>query len=193
MSTQKLYAYVEESGQETQGRIFVVTVVISDQSYQQLSTLCEAYERASKKGRRKWHGTNPEPRLEFMRRVIEDDRFRGVLCYSKFQHRARPDFDAFTVDTLAAVISSKLEGSHYVVEAWIDGLSETKQTEYANHLRDKGLRKVFLHRVRKEESNPLIRLADALAGLLRDAIEAQYPAAVQLARRGSQKGVIVEV
>src|SRR5437879_2315333 len=184
MSTQKLYAYVEETGQDTHGRIFVVTVVISDENYQQLITLCEAYEQASQKGRTKWHGTNPQARLEFMRLVIGDNRFQGVLCYSKFQNQLRPNFDAFTVDTLAGVISSKLDTSHYVVEAWIDGLSESKRTEYANRIRAKGLKNVSLHRVRKEQSNTLIRLADALAGLLRDALEDKYPAAVQLAQRG---------
>jgi len=193
MPTQKLYAYVEESGQDTKGRIFVVTVIVSDQNYQQLIALCEAYERASRKGRRKWHGTDPQPRLEFMRLVIGDNRFRGALCYAKLQHRVQPDFDAFTVDTLAGVIASKLDTGHYVVETWIDGLSKTKRTEYANTLRGKGLQNVHLHRVRKEESNALIRLADSLAGLLRDAIEAKYPAAVQLAQRGQRNGIIVEV
>jgi hypothetical protein len=193
MPTQKLYAYVEESGQETQGRIFVVTVVISDQRDPQLITLCEAYEHASQKGRTKWHGTNPKARLEFMRLVIGDSRFRGVLCFAKLQHKVHPDFDQFTVSTLAAVIRSKLDGSHYVVEAWVDGLSETKRAEYANYLRDQGLRNVFLHRVRKEESNTLIRLADALAGLLRDAIEETHPEAVRLAQRGRQNGSIIEV
>lgn len=190
---QKLYCYVEETGQDTQGRICIVTVVISDHHYQQLIAVCEAYEQASHKGRTKWHGTNSKTRLEYMRLVIGDIRFRGVLCYSKFPHRVQPNFDTLTVDTLAGVVSSKLESSHYVVEAWIDGLSETKRTEYANHLRDKGLRNVHLHRVRKEDSNTLIRLADALAGLLRDAIEGKYLEAVHLVQAGHSHGVVIEV
>ena len=193
MPTQKLYAYGEETGQDTYGRIFVVTVIISDQNYQTLTALCEAYERASGKGRRKWHGTAPQLRLEFMRQVIGDDRFRGALCYAKLQRQAQPDFDAFTVDTLAAAIARKLNTGHYVVETWIDGLSKTKRTEYANALRGKGLQNIHLHRVRKEGGNTLIRLADSLAGLLRDAIEDKYPAAVQLVQRGQRNGVIVEV
>lgn len=46
MPIQKLYAYVEESGQDTKGRIFVVTVIISGENHMQLATLCETYERA---------------------------------------------------------------------------------------------------------------------------------------------------
>lgn len=52
---------------------------------------------------------------------------------------------------------------------------------------------IHLHRVRKEESNTLIRLSDSLAGLLRDAIEAKYPEAIQLVNRGVKNGVIVEI
>jgi Protein of unknown function (DUF3800) len=190
---QKLCCFVDESGQETSGRIFVVTVIISGERYKQLMTLCETYERLSQKGRRKWHSADPKPRLDFIRLVIGDSRFEGVLCYSTFQNQVKPAFDAFTVDTLASVIASKLDKGHYVVEAWIDGLSKTKRTEYANSLRGKGLQNVHLHRVRKEDSNALIRLADSLAGLLRDAIDAKYPEAVQLAQRGQRNGIIVEV
>ncbi len=171
----------------------MVTVIISGENYMQLATLCETYERTSRKGHRKWHGTNPQPRLEFMRLVIKDERFHSALCYAKLQDQERPNFDAFTVDTLAKAINCKLDGGHYVVEAWIDGLSKTKRTEYANSLRDKGLRNVHLHRVRNEDSEVLIRLADSLAGLLRDAIEAKYPVAMQLAQRGQREGTIIEV
>jgi hypothetical protein len=193
MPIQKLYTYVDESGQDTKGRIFVVTVIVSGENHLQLAALCETYERTSGKGYRKWHGTNPQPRLEFMRQVIEDKRFHGTLCFAKFQDRERPDFDAFTIDTLAKAVNCKLNGSRYMVEAWIDGLSKAKRTEYANNLRSKGLRNIHLHRVRDEDSEVLIRLADALAGLLRDAIEDSHPAAVQLAQRGQRDGIIIEL
>lgn len=37
------------------------------------------------------------------------------------------------------------------------------------------------------------RWADSLAGLLRDAIEAKHPVAMQLAQCGQREGTIVEV
>ena len=193
MPIQKLYAFVEESGQDTEGRIFVVTVVISDETYQLLESACEEYERQSKKGRRKWHGANSQPRLEFMRLVISDSQFQGTLCYSKLQNQAKPDYDRQTVLSLASAIRSKTAGEKFVVEVWIDGLTQTKRTEYAATLRQEGLMNIHLHRVRKEESNTLIRLSDSLAGLLRDAIEAKYPEAIQLVNRGVKNGVIVEI
>ena len=193
MPAQKLYAFVEETGQDTDGRLFVVTVVISDETYQLLEATCEEYERLSKKGRRKWHGTNSIPRLEFMRLVVGDNRFRGVLCYSKLEDQNKPNYDRQTISTLVTSIRSKLDGDKYVVEVWIDGLTQTKRAEYATLLRRERLMNVHLHRVRKEESNTLIRLADALAGLLRDAVESKYPDAIQLVNRGLKNEVIVEL
>lgn len=49
----KLYCYVDESGQDTEGRLFIVGGVITTQERDELTALCEQIERNVGK-RNKW-------------------------------------------------------------------------------------------------------------------------------------------
>ncbi|MEO8395960.1 MAG: hypothetical protein ABI700_23395 [Chloroflexota bacterium] len=51
---QKIYCYVDENGQETNGRIFVVAVVVIDGDPQAVAAQCEEFEHMSGKGKFKW-------------------------------------------------------------------------------------------------------------------------------------------
>jgi NAD(P)-dependent dehydrogenase (short-subunit alcohol dehydrogenase family) len=51
---QKLYAYVDESGQDTEGRFFVVSVVLIGTDRDTVLARLEALEERSRKGRVKW-------------------------------------------------------------------------------------------------------------------------------------------
>ena len=54
--TQRLYAYIDESGQETGGRLFIVcTVVVESSERETLLGQLEGLETRSRKGRVKWH------------------------------------------------------------------------------------------------------------------------------------------
>jgi len=46
----KLYAYVDESGQDTQGEFFVVSVVVLDADHEAILQQLEAIETRSRKG-----------------------------------------------------------------------------------------------------------------------------------------------
>lgn len=50
----KIYAYVDESGQETLGRIFVVAVIILKTDSDSVRDYCEKVEVLSGKGKFKW-------------------------------------------------------------------------------------------------------------------------------------------
>jgi hypothetical protein len=50
----KLYCYVDENGQDTLGRIFVVSVVAVGKQRDELFALCEHLEQASEKRKDKW-------------------------------------------------------------------------------------------------------------------------------------------
>jgi hypothetical protein len=51
---QKLYAYVDESGQDTFGELFVVATVLTADNHARVRQSLERLERASGKGLRKW-------------------------------------------------------------------------------------------------------------------------------------------
>ena len=52
---QKLYAYVDESGQDTAGRIFVVGIVVLEQEREKIAQALEHIEERSGKLIKKWH------------------------------------------------------------------------------------------------------------------------------------------
>ena len=79
--TQKFFCYVDETGQDTQGELFIVTVVTASQERNQLRQACEDIERDSRKGRRKWVKTTYSRRLAYIRQVLERPIFEEVeLC-----------------------------------------------------------------------------------------------------------------
>jgi hypothetical protein len=61
---EKLFCYIDESGQDTEGAYFIVAVVISDQqAIQGLGRTLEQIEQQTTKGRRKWRPNYPAIQL----------------------------------------------------------------------------------------------------------------------------------
>jgi hypothetical protein len=57
---QKLYAYVDESGQDSKGQIFIVSVVVVGQRRDELRKKLRAIERTSNKKLRKSMGSKKQ-------------------------------------------------------------------------------------------------------------------------------------
>ena len=76
---------------------------------------------------------------------------------------------------------------------FVDGLTDAKQCEYSTLLRQKVESFVNVRGVRRDESSSLIRLADALAGFVRDAQGEHSEGVVMLYERAQRVGAIVAV
>jgi hypothetical protein len=194
--TTRLYCYVDESGQDTatrprQERIFIVAVAIFEDKRDDIDELCEKIERESGKGRRKWNSCNTESRLTYWRMVLADDRFKHTLCFTKTQAAERPDFDARTILSIAKAVQWRNPEPDYSSDIYVDGISESKQSEYARELRAIGVHVRRIHRAR-DEGYALIRLADALAGLARAASEGDKDARHML-QQALRRGVVAEL
>jgi hypothetical protein len=73
---QKLYVYVDETGQDTEGRFFLVAVVTSDKEHKDaLEQKLELIEQSSKKGKRKWEGTRWERKIAYLEQVLTIPNF----------------------------------------------------------------------------------------------------------------------
>ncbi|HIP97684.1 MAG TPA: hypothetical protein EYH32_10770, partial [Anaerolineae bacterium] len=83
---EKLYCYVDETGQDTRGELFIVSVVIVGAGRDQAIQLCEAIERATGKGRVKWLKTRYDRRLAYIRRVLQEPIFQGKLNFAIYQN-----------------------------------------------------------------------------------------------------------
>ena len=194
--TQRLYCYVDESGQDSTAknkreRIFIVAVAVFEDDREVIEKACEQFERESGKRHLKWHKSNPESRMTYWRMILADDRFKHALCYSRHVPPLRPEFDARTILSIAKAVQWKQPQPDYTSDIYVDGISESKQIEYANELRKVGIHVRRVHRA-KDESHALVRLADALAGLAREAAEGNEEAALLL-QRASRRGFIAEL
>lgn len=165
---QKLYCYVDENGQDTKGDIFIVSVVVTGQERDELLKLCEEIEIKSGKQKDKWGRAKPKRRLDYIKLVFSNKNFKGKLRYSIY--RDQINYDMTTIVGIAKAIHYK-EPEQYTSIIYVDGLKKTKRHEYGSELRKLGISTHKVQGVKKDENNALIRLADALAGFVRDVMD----------------------
>lgn len=165
---QKLYCYVDESGQDTKGDIFIVSIVITGKERDELLTLCEQIEKESGKGKFKWGKAEYNRRMEYIKRIFSSKIFKGKLRYTVYKEQV--NYDMATIMGIAKAVHFK-EPKEYTTLVYVDGLSKTKRQEYGSELRKLGVPTRKVQGVSRDENNALTRLADAIAGFVRDVLD----------------------
>jgi len=188
---QKLYCYVDETGQDTRGRMFIVAIVVFGGDTGTLSSYCEQLEQDSGKGKFKWGKAEHRRRSDYLRRVLADSRFENSLRYAVSY--GTTDYDGTTIRAIAETIQQYKRSQSYTATVYVDGLSKTKQREYSQGLRNLGIRVRKVRGVTKDENNALTRLADTVAGFVRDALESRSDELQSLYREAIRKQVLIEV
>lgn len=188
----KLYCYVDETGQDTGGKIFIVSVVVTENGRDELLKLLEVFEKKSGKGNRKWHKSKHPARVEYLRQVLRHGQFRGRLRYSVFRNVG--DYDMATVVAIAKGINVRKPRGKYTTIIYVDALRKPKRHEYGRELRKLGIPTRKVQGVARDESNALIRLADAIAGFVRDVVRGEADQEMKaLFERAKRRGVLIEV
>lgn len=162
---QKLYCYVDESGQDAASDVFVVVAVIGTQGQDTFRQQCLAIEHEASTGNRKWHKSRPERRLEYVELALERGVGRGRVFFGCFQ-KPLPYFLPL-LETIEHAVADSAE-PNYQATVYIDGIDQKKAAEMTNALRLRGVR-LRQVRSRRDEAEPLIRLADMWAGCIRAA------------------------
>src|SRR5437867_2012051 len=80
----QLYCYVDESGQDTKGKLFLVSVVIAEEDREKIATRLEQIERSSGKGLMKWQKSSFERRLGYLQAVVGSSVFVGKIFFSHY-------------------------------------------------------------------------------------------------------------
>jgi hypothetical protein len=170
----KLYCYVDETGQDTLGKLFVVAVVITDERHRELELILEQIEASSGKYQRKWLKTRDKERKDYIK-ALATQNFQGTVFTKTYTHGFSTKYDELEVLAVAQAVAIYREGhkiasDNYKVTVVIDGSSKATGLRMGSEFRKLGVR---THKVigKKDESSPLIRLADAMAGLVREAYE----------------------
>ena len=163
----KLYAYVDESGQETRGRIFLVSVVVTGETREALRSKLKAIERASGKQDKKWTKARLAERVAYMQAIVQSSEFVDHIYYAYYQD-TRSYVDLMILSTAQALHAQGAERLSATII--VDGLDRPERPRFAAGVRKLGIavRKV---RGARDESDELIRLADAVAGFVRDSLE----------------------
>ena len=81
---EKLYCYVDETGQDPASSVFVV-VVVSVENQEALRPALMEIEDAAGTGRPKWHKSRSELRLRYLRLVLESNLVRADVFFGVYQ------------------------------------------------------------------------------------------------------------
>lgn len=170
MPKRKLYCYADETGQDTQGRFFLVSVVIIDKSIQESlkQELLRAERRAGKR-RARWTKNRPKVRISYLKRISSLSGLQHSIFYSVYQDTT--DYVTLTACTIVQAIQARVQ-QRYEATIEIDGFNDAQLHQVRKTLKVAGIRYRKL-RGPRDQSLVFIRLADALAGFLRDYEEGQ--------------------
>src|SRR5437870_6330850 len=120
MPVKRLFCYVDESGQDTRGELFVVSLVVADHERDALALICEQIERQSGKGRVKWSKARHKERLAYLQQVLRLPQLEGRLYFGVY--RDTLDYLSATIRTIAAAIEVASESAEAQATIRIDGL-----------------------------------------------------------------------
>jgi hypothetical protein len=168
MPVQKLYCYVDETGQDVPSTVFIVVAVVSAEEQERLRERLVQIEGVAGTGRRKWHKSRPARRLRYLELTLQSGLFGNGVFFGVYP-KPIPYFFPM-VDVLEKAIKAKAADHPYIARIFVDGIDRKKGDELTRSLRG---RRVSMEpvRSRRDESEPLIRLADMWAGCIRAALE----------------------
>ncbi|MBI3962617.1 MAG: DUF3800 domain-containing protein [Deinococcus sp.] len=166
---QRLFCYADETGQDTQGRFFLVVVVITEQAVKdQLSAKLTAIEWRTGKRSIPWHRINYRLRLAYLAELANLPSLTGVLFAATYQHDPRP-YLTLTGEAIAKAVQAVVTGPYHLTVV-IDGLNAAEQRYVIKEFRHRTIRFRKVVGMADEQSE-FLRLADAVAGFLRDVAE----------------------
>lgn len=185
----KLYAYVDESGQDTNGLFFLVSILLVEEERETLRSELEAIETQTRKKNIKWHKARPLFRQAYIEAITRLSGLRHSIFFDRFKDSK--EYLGLTAFATAKAILKKAKDT-YTVTVYVDGLNRKEATAFTKALRDLHIHTRRVRGVRKDENDACIRLADAVGGLVRDAYE-KSPWASSMLKRLRESGVIAEL
>ena len=189
---QKLYCYVDETGQDTEGNLYIVATVVVGDERDSLNEFLGKVEVKSGKTRRKWTNSRHKERHKYIELALIPKQLKGKIFYKIY--KKTKEYEDLMVLVIARAINIYTETrdiDDYRVTIIIDGLRDRVRKRVTKSLRQLGvkMRKVVGGR---DESSPLLRLTDSLAGMIREAEENRKDYK-KIADRLSEQGIVSEL
>jgi hypothetical protein len=188
----KLYCYTDETGQDTKGKFFLVSIVLSDkEKIEELKIVIGKLEEETK-GKTKWTKTDNKKKLLFLKEFFNLDILRKHLYYSVYENTTA--YTPLTAMAISKAVIYKTKNYHgkYKVNIAIDGLRKKDKEIIRKELKSLDIKYNKIKLGLKDEQDILLRLADALAGFIRDYLENEKYA-VDLIDKHNFKKIFIEV
>jgi len=166
----KIYCFVDETGQDTKGKSFhIVVVIIEGRAVELIRKSLIVVESKTSKGFKKWGRTDLNTRKTYIGQTTSLIKGGGHIFYAVF-HNSKE----YVALTAFALVQAILSYSDKKVECSIIiyGLKESDQKKTLSVIKNFHIR---YRKVRglKDQSEPILRLADSIAGLVRDEDEGE--------------------
>ncbi len=129
---QKLFCYVDESGQDTKGDLFLVSVVIAEGDRKELRDDLERVEKKTGKGKRKWIRSRKTQWADYIRKVLRIPELKGRIYFARYQ--GRTEYLSTTLLTTARVITKHAEDDDKAT-VFVDGLPKSQTQWLGTELR----------------------------------------------------------
>lgn len=189
--SRRFYCYVDETGQDTKGNIFIVSVIITAKSQEEIAVFIREIEASSGKSQFKWGRAVLKQRLEFIDQIFSQSKNKLAVYYSVYKDTT--EFKNSTVLTIAKSINAREDYKKHTFNIYVDGLSKKDERYYGSQLHHLGIHTKKVKGVKKDENNPMIRLADSICGFVRDVMEKSTEEAEKIFKRAVKDKVLVEV
>ena len=163
---QKLYCYVDETGQDPALSGFIVVAVVSAGEQERLRDALVSIEELAGVAHSKWRNSKPARRLCYIELALERSLGGGETFFGSYE-KPLPYFFPL-LEVLEQAIRAKA-ALGYKARVFVDGIDRKKAAQLTNALRLHGI-SLDMVRGRRDESEPIIRLADMWAGCIRGAI-----------------------
>lgn len=164
----KLYVYIDESGQDTGGIMFVVSVLVLQEERGRILEILEAIEERSKKGNVKWRKARRVHRQSYITEIARCVDLHSKIFFEVFSDSKK--YIELTSYAAAKAILKNTKGD-YRVTVFVDGFKRREIEVFTKGLRDLRIKTRKVRGIKREENNAFIRLVDAICGLVRDAYE----------------------
>lgn len=170
----RLFCFVDETGQDTRGDLFIVAVVVTDDRQPELEMVLAEIEAATGKKTAKWTKTQNKKRQDYIS-ALAAKPLPATMYAKRYTNTGTQDYDELelraTADALKAYReANNIGGDDYDAIITIDSLSKTMVFRAGAEFRRLGVRTRKIVG-KRDESSAVLRLCDAIAGLMREAHE----------------------
>lgn len=180
---------MDESGQDTEGRFFVVGIIVTEENRDSIIKELEVIEQDSGKNNMKWHSARPQFREKYLALIAQSSLLKNQAFFDTFTN-SKQYIEMSSFATARAILRKAKED--YSASIFVDGFNKRELEKFERGLKALRIKKKKLRGVRRDENNALIRFADAICGLIRD-VEDDNKTAISLLRQLRKHGVVIAI